>query len=137
MDEGPYACPVADDRQLALAYELDEITLQGESGAWAVEVAETQCKPFEARRPQGRRLAMADRAQRTPLIAWRVRIKGSIFILGLGPGAFVIPVAIALRDEAARPGCVGGLDQIVSSLGAQSIGQGEFLIESLQALRLG
>jgi hypothetical protein len=44
-------------------------------------------------------------------------------------GSLVVPVAIALRDDAPHPGDPGSFKQVIGALGPQAIGERELLIE--------
>jgi hypothetical protein len=67
----------------------------------------------------------------------RMGVEWSAFVLQRSATALVVPVAIALRDDAANSRRLRRLDQIVCSGGAQAICQREFIVELPEALRLG
>src|SRR6266487_5030406 len=75
VDERPDATAVADDRELALAHEVGEVTVEGEAGAWSVEVGVAKDNPFHALGSQDGVFEVADRLQRLALVRRRVRVE--------------------------------------------------------------
>src|SRR5207248_4441619 len=137
MDERPYAGAVADDREPALAHLRDDVAVGGDAGARSVEVPVAKRDALDARRPEHRALDVADRLERLHLVGRRARVERIFLGFQAGAGPLVVPVAVALRDEAARPGGPGPLEQVVGALGAQPVGERELPVEVLEAARPG
>jgi hypothetical protein len=137
MGERPYAAAAADDREPALAYLRDEVAVGGDAGAGPVEVPVAKRDALDARRPEHRALDVADRLERLHLVGRRARVERVFLGLQAAPGPLIVPVAVALRDEAARPGGQGPLEQVVGALGAQPVGERELPVEVLEAGRPG
>jgi hypothetical protein len=123
VDEGPDAAAVTDDRQPALAHQRDDVAVDGEPGARPVEIGIAQGDPFDAGSTGDRVFEVADRRERLPLLSRRVRVERIGFGLQAAAGALVAPVALALGDDASGAGSPRGLQEVVSALRAQTVGE--------------
>jgi hypothetical protein len=62
-----------------------------------------------------------------------MRIERIVLVLHARSDALVRPAGEALRDEPPDARLVRRRQQVIRALGAQPVGQGEFIVETLQA----
>jgi hypothetical protein len=130
VDERPDAAAVADDREAALADQLDLVAARCQAGARPVEAAVAQ------RDAAGLRDGLLEAADRRERLAHRrhgVGVERVVLRLDRSPGAGVRPAGERLGDEAARAGLARAGEQVVGALRAEAVGEREGAVEVAQA----
>jgi hypothetical protein len=131
VDERPDTSARADDRELALAEQLDLAAwwIDGYPGAGAIEPAVAQHHPIGPVDAGDRRLEVAERREpSTHLRRGRV-VERSVLALDRATGAGVQP-DVALDDKALDTCRVARRQQMVGALGAKPVGELELAIEA-------
>jgi hypothetical protein len=124
MDERPHAAAVADERELALAHQLELLLARCQRCARPVEGAVAQHDSLRPLRSEHRGLEMANRGQRVAHVARGCRVEWVVFVLHRPAGAHVRAEARdPLCHEPFDPDRLPGREQVVGRLGPQAVGR--------------
>ena len=127
----------ADDREAALADQLDLLAAGRHAGARAVEAAVAQDDAVEVRRPEHERLHLPHRVERRAHRRDGVRVQPVVLRLGLRAGARRRPAGVGLHQQPPGAGGPRAGEQVLGALDAQAVGVGERAVEVAQVREPG
>ena len=130
MDERPHAATVPDQRELALADQLELLPPGRHRRARAVEDAVAQHDPIRPLRPQHSLLEVTHGGQGLAHLTRGRRVKRVLLALDRPAGARVRTVATdPLGHELPYPNRLSGGQEMIGRLGTQTVGQREIAIK--------